>query len=47
MTDATATVRVSLAQLIVGTDHAAASAAAQDAVLQAAEAGAELVVLPE
>jgi predicted amidohydrolase len=38
---------VVLAQLTVGTDHAAARASAQDAVVQAAEAGAALVVLPE
>jgi len=47
MSGGSSTVRVALAQLTVGTDHAAAGAAAQDAVVRAAAAGAALVVLPE
>lgn len=47
MTDASATVRVALAQLAVGPDHPAALAGARAAVDAARDAGARLVVLPE
>jgi deaminated glutathione amidase len=47
VTDASARVRVALAQLVVGTDHAAALDAARAAVRAARDAGARLAVLPE
>jgi len=47
MTDVLATVRVALAQVAVGPDHAAALAGARHAVAAARDAGARLVVLPE
>ncbi len=47
MTDASAAVRVALAQVAVGADHAAALDGAVAAVAAARDAGARLLVLPE